>query len=37
MQWQSAMDGQNVDPGEKREEREAGRGINGVIQRLGEE
>lgn len=35
--WQSAMDGQNVHCGEKWEEREAGGGISGVIQRLGEE
>lgn len=35
--WRSAIDGQNVDCGEKWEEREAGGGINEVIQRLGEE
>lgn len=34
MRWQSAKDGQNVDHGEKWEEREAERGINRVIQRL---
>lgn len=37
VQWQSTVDGHNGDRGEKWEEREAGRSINGVIQRLGQE